>query len=137
MAVNGTMGGSPPAARKHRKPTISRVWTSVPEKHTSMTTVFKHFEPHHAPSVVQKSSSLSVAPTMQTIVVNRVPIVNPQVASVIGNNAETVMASPIDSRTASPADSEMIIAMETWPPVMGIAVVHIMLPASHVGPAPV
>jgi hypothetical protein len=51
-------------------------------------------------------ASLSIAPTVQAIVVDGVAIVNPQFASIVGVNAETVMPSPENSYTASPSHSE-------------------------------
>jgi hypothetical protein len=45
---------------------------------------------------------------MQAIVVDRVPIVNPQLAAVIRDDAEAVMASPVNSHAACPSYSEMV-----------------------------
>jgi hypothetical protein len=40
-----------------------------------------------------------IAPTVQAIIINRVPIVYPQFAAIVRNNAPSVMACPVDSHT--------------------------------------
>jgi hypothetical protein len=64
----------------------------IPEQHPSMATTLKHLEPHKMPPSANTPSGDSTAPTVQAIVVNCVPIINPQLASVIGNNLEVITA---------------------------------------------
>jgi hypothetical protein len=52
-----------------------------------MTTTLEHLNPSQAPAGVKPSGSLPIAPTVQAIVVNGVPIVDPQLTPIIGNDA--------------------------------------------------
>ena len=124
MAISGAMSGRTPATSAYNGPTITGIWTSVPEQHTSMTTALKHLEPHEMPSTTLMLGSLAVAPAMQTIIVDCVPIVDPQLAAIIRDNAETVMASPEDSQSACPTHSEVILLRKTWPLATCVAIVH-------------
>ena len=69
-------------------------------------------------------ASLSIAPTVQTIVVDGVAIVNPQFASIVGENAEAVMPSAENSHTASPSHSEVVTSAKTGPIATCIAIIH-------------
>jgi hypothetical protein len=62
---------------------MSGIRSLKPEQHARMTTSFEHLNPHHAPTTVHVPISFSIAPTMTTIIVNRVPVVNPKFTSVI------------------------------------------------------
>jgi hypothetical protein len=63
-----------------------------------VTATFKHFESHYMPPMPLISvMGLTVAPPVQAIVVDSVPTVNPQLTSVIGDNAESVTAGPEDA----------------------------------------
>jgi len=73
-----------------------------------MTTLFKHLKPHKVPSTTLMLGGLAVAPAMQTIIVDRVPIVDPQLAAIIRDNAEAIMAGPEDSQSACPTHCEVI-----------------------------
>ena len=42
--------------------------------------------------------TLAIAPAVQAIVVNSVTVVDPQLASIIGDDAKPVMAGPADSQ---------------------------------------
>jgi hypothetical protein len=55
---------------------------------------------------------LPIAPTMAAIVVDRVPIVNPQITSIIGNDAPSVMARPEDSHASRPTHGEMVTSVK-------------------------
>jgi hypothetical protein len=136
MAVSCAVGTAFMATSTGNIPSISSVGTLVPEEHACVTTVFEHLEPHKAPMMKVKSSSLTVSPTMQTIVVDSVPVVNPQFAAIIRNNAESVMASPEESHASSPTHSKMIMSGKARPPASGVPVVHGMTPTSHLWPAP-
>jgi hypothetical protein len=92
-------------------------------------------QPQKMPSMALMPGRLAIAPTMQTIIVDRVPIVNPQLATVIRNNAESVMSRPPDPRASCPAYCKMIASAETWPIATCVAVIHHMTPTSHVRPA--
>jgi hypothetical protein len=76
------MDRNSPAVRAHGHPAVASVSTSVPEEHTSMSTTFEHFESYHAPPT-NTSGSLPISPTMTAIVVDRVPVVDKEVASII------------------------------------------------------
>jgi hypothetical protein len=69
---------------------------------------------------------------MQSIIVNRVPIVNPQLASIIRNDTESVIACPEDSHTGGPAHCKVIMSVETRPPAACVPVIHHLAPTSHV-----
>jgi hypothetical protein len=62
-----------------------------------MTTTLKHLKPHKMPSSTLMLGGLAVAPSMQTVIVDGVPVVDPQLAAIIRDNTESVMASPEDS----------------------------------------
>jgi hypothetical protein len=85
------------AACTYNGPSVSSIGTMVPEKHPSMTTTLKHLKPYKTPPCTNMLSSLSIAPTVQTIIIYCVAIVDPQLAAIIGDNAEAVMACPKDS----------------------------------------
>ena len=89
-----------------------------------MPALLKHLKPHHVPATTHVPSSLTIAPAVQAIIVNCVSIVEPQLAPIIRNNAEMVMACPEDSQSACPAHSEVVFFSETGPFATCIAVVH-------------
>jgi hypothetical protein len=97
MAIDSPISWSSVAARSHNMPPISSVPSSVPEKHTSMTTTLKHLKPHKSPWGANMLGNLSVAPSVQAIVVDRIPVVKPQLASIIRNYAPSVMTCPENS----------------------------------------
>jgi hypothetical protein len=61
----------------HYHPSVCCVWTPVPEKHPGMTTMLKEFKSHHAPWSTKTPGRFAIAPTVQAIVVDHMPIVNP------------------------------------------------------------
>jgi hypothetical protein len=69
---------------------------------------------------------------MQAIIVNRVPIVDPQLAPIIRDNTEMVMTCLEDSQTPCPTNCKVIASREPGPFATSVAIVHIMFPASHV-----
>jgi len=93
-------------------PSVSSVRTMVPEEHPGMATMFEHLESHKVPARSHVLSDLPIAPTVQAIVVDCVTIVDPQVASIIGNNAEMVMACPVESHAASPTYGKVIASVK-------------------------
>jgi hypothetical protein len=71
---------------------------------------------------------------MQAIIVDCVPVVQPQLAPIVGDNAEPIMAIPEDSQAARPTHGKVITTGKPWPPATCVAIVHIMLPSGHVRP---
>jgi hypothetical protein len=80
---------------------------------------------------------LPIPPTMQAIIVDGVSIVNPQLASIIGDDAEPVLASPADSQAACPSHCEVIATGKATPLSTGVAIVDYLDYASHVCPTTV
>jgi hypothetical protein len=97
-----------------------------------MTTTLKHLKSNKTPPSMQVPSGLSVAPPVHAIVVNCVSIVDPQLAPIIGKDAEMVMASFEDSQAASPTHGEVIAPGEARPSAPCVAIVYIVPPASHI-----
>jgi hypothetical protein len=97
-----------------------------------MTTMLEHLNFHEMPPATNMPPHLPIAPAMQTIVIDCVPIVDPQFAPIIGDNAESVMASLEDPQASSPTDSKMIAAGKTWPSPTCVFVVHHLAPTTHV-----
>jgi hypothetical protein len=62
-----------------------------------MTTALKHLNSHTMSPTTKMLDGLPIPPTMQAIVVDCVPLVDPQLAPVIGDDAEPVLASFADS----------------------------------------
>ena len=56
-----------------------------------------------------------------------VPIVAPQFASIIRDDAEVVMACLEDSQAACPSHGEVVASGKARPPAPSVAVVHILL----------
>jgi len=120
------------ATGTHNDPTVSCVRAMVPEEHPSMTTTLKHLKSHQMPSSAHAPSGHTIAPSMQAIVVDRVPIVDPQLAPIIRINAEVVRAFPEDPQAACPTHGEVISASKAGPSSTCVAIVHHVFPTSHV-----
>ena len=108
----------------HNHPTVCSVCTSVPEQHASVTTALEHLKFHKMPPAAKSPVGLAISPSVQAIVVDGVAIVNPQLAAVIRNDTETVMASPEDSQAACPTHGKVIASGEARPFTTCIAIVH-------------
>jgi hypothetical protein len=133
MAIsNRIVGAVASATCTHNKPTIASIWTMVPEEHTRMTATLKHLKSHQTPSSTHVRSGRSTAPAVQAIIVNGVSIVKPQLAPIIGDKLEVVMARLEDSQATCPTHSEMIPAAKTRPIATSVTVVDIVFPASKV-----
>ena len=132
MAVCGSMACKSPTACTYWIPFVSSVGTSVPEQHPSMTATLEHLKSHSVPTPAEGPGGLRVAPTVQAIVVDSVTVVEPQLAPIIRDNAESVMATPEDSHLTCPTNGEVVTSRKTWPPAPSVAVVHHLTPASHV-----
>jgi hypothetical protein len=135
VTIGGTMGLSTHALCAHKRPFISGVRASVPELHPSMSTTLEHFKLHKMPSTAKTPVSLTITPTMQAIVVDSVAIINPQLAAIVGLDAETIVACLEDSHAAGPASSKVITATESGPPASCVAIVDGLAPAGQLGPA--
>jgi hypothetical protein len=86
MSVDSIIRTMIRATCAHDRPSIPSIRAPVPEKHAGMTTTFKHLKPNQAPWGSKAPVSFSIAPTMQAIIIDRVSIVDPQLASIIGYN---------------------------------------------------
>jgi hypothetical protein len=96
-----------------------------------MTTMFKHLQSHEAPTSTKMLGGFAIPPAMQTVIVDRVSIVNPQLTSIIRNDAVSVMPSPEDPCSSCPPHSKMITSAETLPIAACIPVIHVMFPTSQ------
>jgi hypothetical protein len=104
----------------------------VPEEHASVTTPLEHLKSDKMPSSTDIPSGHSTSPTMQSIVVNCVSVVNPQLAPIIGYNLEVVAACLENSQAACPAYSEVVAPSETMPPASCVTIIYIVFPARHI-----
>jgi hypothetical protein len=116
-------------------PSIPSVATSVPHKHTRATTTFKHFKPHKLPSAPKVSVGLPVAPPVQAIIVDSITPVDPQFATIIRNETESIVGASENSQTACPTCGEVIVSGKAGPFASCIPVVHDLSPTTHVGSA--
>jgi hypothetical protein len=133
MAINHAMGPPPPCT--HNSPSMSGVATLIPEKHASSTAVLKHLKPHEIPSSTKMPVGFSITPAVQAIIIDRIPVVDPQLAAIIGQNTKPIMARIEDSHASCPTRSEMIASMEARPMATCVPVVYSMTPTLHIGPA--
>ena len=108
----------------HKTPSVSGIGTPVPELDACMATTLKHFKSDKTPRSTKMPVGLSIAPAVQAIVVDSVPIVNPQFASIVGVNAEAVVASLMDSHAACPTHSKVVTPTETGPIAICVAIVY-------------
>merc|ERR1719162_1925721 len=138
MAIRDPVARAPRAMIcTHKTPSVSCIGTPVPELDACMASALEHFKSDNTPSSTKMPVSLSIAPAVQAIVVNRVAIVHPQLASIVGVNAEAVVARSEDSHAACPTHSKVVTATETGPIAICVAIVHHMFPALQIGSATV
>jgi hypothetical protein len=97
-----------------------------------MTSMFEHFHPEKGPSCTKTSATFPIAPTMQAIIIDRVPVVNPQLASIIGEKAKSVAARLVSSHATCPTHSKVIASAKSRPSAPSVPVIHSMAPTSHV-----
>jgi hypothetical protein len=116
----------------HNSPSVSSVWTMVPEEHAGMAPTLKHFKSDQMPPSTHVWPGLSIAPAMQAIIVNRVSVVDPELAAIIRDNAKIVMTCPEDSQAACPSHCKVVASSEPRPFATCVAVVHHMAPTGHV-----
>jgi len=107
-AVSGAMSGLPSATCTSNHPSISSVGAVVPKEHPSIAAALKHLKSHNKPRSTNVPFGCSTSPAVQTIIVNRVPIVEPQFAPIIGHELEVVMAGLEYSHASGPTNSEVI-----------------------------
>jgi hypothetical protein len=134
VAISSAVAFNVPATRSHSHPSIECVRTSVSEEHASSSTMLKKFKPRETPSTVNMPGSLPVAPTVQSIIVNGVPIVNPELTAIIRNNAPSEMASPEDPDASCPTNGKVIPSGKARPCATCVPVVDYLAPTSHVWP---
>jgi hypothetical protein len=97
-----------------------------------MTTTLKHLKPQGIRPSAKMLDSLAIAPTMQAIIINCVAIIDPQLAPIIRDDTESVVASPSDFQCSCPAHSKVITSGKTSPFPIRVAVVHHLNFAGHV-----
>ena len=112
------------ATGTHNNPSVSSVRAMIPEEHASVATTLKELKSHKTPPTTNIPSGHSAAPAVQAIVVNCVSIVDPQLASIIGNELEVVTAALEDSQTASPTHCKVIATSEPRPFATCVAIVN-------------
>jgi hypothetical protein len=100
-----------------------------------VTTTLEHFKSHKMPPMTKMLVGLAIAPTMQAIIVDSVTFIDPQLAAIIGDNREPVMACPVDSHARRPAHSKVITSTKAWPSAPRVTIVHGVFPASLLWPA--
>jgi hypothetical protein len=98
-----------------------------------MATVLKEFKPHESPTA-DMPRGLTIAPTMATVIVDGVAVVNPELASIIRNNTVAVMSRLEDSHSTCPACCKVVIASKAIPSAASVPVVDLLSPASHLRP---
>jgi hypothetical protein len=115
MAVSGAgaMLSTASTTGAHHSPSVSSVGSPVPEHNPSMATLLKHFQFNEMPPTALMPVGLTISPAMQAIIVDCVSIVNPQLAAIVGQNAEAIMARSVDSHAACPAYCEVIASFES------------------------
>ena len=121
------------ATGTHNNPLVSSVGAMIPEEHPSMTTTLEELKSHETPSTTNVPSGHSSTPAVQAIIVNGVPIVDPQLASVIRDELEVVTAAPEDSQPTSPTHCKVVSTSESWPSATCVAVVHNLMCKQPVG----
>ena len=108
----------------HNIPSIAGVGTSVPEQHPSSTTTLEHLKSHKMPASAKTPIGFAITPAMQAVVVDCVPIVDPQLATIIRDDTEAIIARPENSQTSRPTNGEMIASGKSRPPATCVTIVH-------------
>merc|ERR1719183_1939191 len=99
-----------------------------------MTTTFEHLRPHQPPATVHEPATLPTAPAMEAVVVDGVPVVDPQLGTIVGADHKRVPAPVVDANTASPAHGEVVGTFESRPFATCVAVVDVVSPPRHLRP---
>jgi hypothetical protein len=138
MTVDRAMASSnPPASCANSEITVPSIWTFVPEIYPSMTTTFKHLKSHQAPSTMNMTMTLTMAPAVTTIVVNCIPMVDEQVAPVIRSEPPSVMTRPEDPHAGCPTYGKVIIPVKSRPAATCVPIGDGLLPTGMIRPTPV
>jgi hypothetical protein len=62
---------------------ISSIAAMVPEKHAGSTTMFKMLKSYHTPWGAKMPSGMTTSPSMEAIIIDGEPIVDPQLAAIV------------------------------------------------------
>jgi len=112
MAISDAIGIVFSASCLRNHPSVAGIGTMVPEKHPSVATMFKHLKPYEMPPCANVSSGVPGAPSVQAIVVDRVTVVEPEVAPIIRDNLEVVMTCLENSHAPCPTHSKVIASVK-------------------------
>merc|ERR1711881_610899 len=118
----------------HRIPAIAGVRATITEQAPSMATFLEELNPEIAVSSPHPHRGFAIPPAVEPTIVDRVPVVDPQLGSVIGNEREPVNACSVEADTGSPAHSEVGGTTESRPAATCVAVVDYAPPPRHLGP---
>jgi len=80
------------ATGPHHFPAIASVRATITKQAPMMATTFEHLHPHHDPSCPDVPRGFAIPPAVEAIIVDGVPIVDPQLGSVVGIEREPVTA---------------------------------------------
>jgi hypothetical protein len=136
VAISDAVCGDSPARCTHREPSVCSIRSPVSEEDTSRASMFKMFKPHPAPSM-KVPGGFPVSPTVTTIVVDSIPVINKQISPIVRVDAESIMAIPEKSHKGCPTHSKVITPSESRPIASCVPVVDFPLPTSHIRPAAV
>jgi hypothetical protein len=102
-----------------------------------VTTTLKHLKFDKMPPATKMFGDFPIAPTVQAVIVDCVPVIDPKLTAIIGYNTKSIMARLENSQAACPTHSKVIASGKPRPPASGVAIIHHVLPTSHIRPAPV
>jgi hypothetical protein len=85
--------------------------------------MLEHFDPHHMPSTAEMLIGLPLTPTVQAIVIDVVSMVDPQSASIIRNEAESVMSRSEESHATCPSHGKVISSAVARPIATSVPIV--------------
>merc|ERR1711912_3873 len=87
-----TCATSASATGPHHFPAIASVRATITKQAPMMATTFEHLHPHHDPSCPDVPRGFAIPPAVEAIIVDGVPIIDPQLGSIVGNEREPVTA---------------------------------------------
>merc|ERR1712054_360841 len=125
---------APVATGIQHSPVVASVRALITQQDASMATMFEELHPEQAPSCMNVPRGFAIPPAVAPIIVDGVPVVDPQLGTVIGNEREPVTASAVEPDTAGPAHSKVVGTRESRPPATCVAVVDVVPPPRHVRP---
>jgi hypothetical protein len=91
-----------------------------------MTTVLEELDSHGVPSATVMPSNHPAAPAAQAVIVGRVAVVDPELASIIGDELDMVPSSTPNEHPACPTRSKGNSAAPAAPPAACVAVAHLL-----------